>query len=622
MNKSNSTGYGTLLVSGIIALAFFVGVLSAGSAIRHQSAGLSVALAIGALYLAGQFFVLHYLSSLFKERKILELWSRTLDLGKKLEYPHSISERLIQRVRDRSKNKQSLDSTSLISNLLHVDQGKLNYPDNFKHLVLLLGLFGTILGVTFALAQGGMALRSNVDAFGEMVPRVQLMFSTTMAGIAAYMGLLLTLMIARQRQRHFFTELEIFLQDKVLPFYAWRDDKHWDELLSNTEGLKSLPKQISEGFQSHQTLLAAWSEDIRKSLHSASEALEKSGSNISKKVEEAFVSGLSRLENEVSRAAETVLDKAGQRLEARIESGFKAPAEAWAENVNKAGQLVEAAKSQGIDTLESLQAAGRTWSQEFVSASQSMLNSIHELQTAQAAQMEESALISQQTRSESEQSWKNMREEFSSALQIQAESQVNSQEEQSKHLLQEFVNQWKQSAEGMIHDLSLKSQELSQVAGKLMGDLGDAWVERSAEWMTGLAQQHSQWAESAAKTLIEQSSSANELQQNLASVSTALTHSGEQFESASHLLQSNQAELQANISMLNSGLQSLLEKVEQKDEAGEAENRFLQQLQETLTMFQERAGDVLVENALKTQEILLEVLSRSSGEKSPVEGAF
>lgn len=78
-----------------------------------------------------------------------------------------------------------------------------------------------------------------------------------------------------------------------------------------------------------------------------------------------------------------------------------------------------------------------------------------------------------------------------------------------------------------------------------------------------------------------------------------------------HLSQVNQAEMQASVSMLNEGLSAILERLDSQAKAGEGYQGFLADLGRALASFQERAAETLVENAMKTQEILMEVLSQA-----------
>jgi hypothetical protein len=86
--------------------------------------------------------------------------------------------------------------------------------------------------------------------------------------------------------------------------------------------------------------------------------------------------------------------------------------------------------------------------------------------------------------------------------------------------------------------------------------------------------------------------------------------------------QINQAEMQAGVAMLNTGLSSILERLEKQAEAGDGYQSLLGDLGKILSDFQDRAAEVLVENAMKTQEILMEVLRGVEGRASSADNAL
>lgn len=117
--------------------------------------------------------------------------------------------------------------------------------------------------------------------------------------------------------------------------------------------------------------------------------------------------------------------------------------------------------------------------------------------------------------------------------------------------------------------------------------------------------------EKSGKSMEAQSQMALEVAEKISDVSVQLTRSNEELQKLTQLSNINQAELQANVSMLNTGLVSILDRLEKQADAGDAGQNFLGELARALGAFQERASDVLMENALKTQEILMEVLRQS-----------
>lgn len=80
---------------------------------------------------------------------------------------------------------------------------------------------------------------------------------------------------------------------------------------------------------------------------------------------------------------------------------------------------------------------------------------------------------------------------------------------------------------------------------------------------------------------------------------------------AATLMRVNQSEFAANLEVLRRGLETVIEKLSGDTAEHEDENNFMEQLQASLQAFHERASEVLMENAVKTQEILLEVLEQA-----------
>jgi hypothetical protein len=79
----------------------------------------------------------------------------------------------------------------------------------------------------------------------------------------------------------------------------------------------------------------------------------------------------------------------------------------------------------------------------------------------------------------------------------------------------------------------------------------------------------------------------------------------------STLMRINQSEFQASLELFRQGVEALLEKFTGGSAEQENQRTFIDQLHATLEAFSEKASEVLVENAMRTQEILLDVLEQS-----------
>ena len=77
--------------------------------------------------------------------------------------------------------------------------------------------------------------------------------------------------------------------------------------------------------------------------------------------------------------------------------------------------------------------------------------------------------------------------------------------------------------------------------------------------------------------------------------------------------------MRTSLSCVRKGIEAVLLKLSGDVPERENEQNFIEQLNASLQSFQERSGEVLLENALKTQEILLEILDQV--QKTPAKKA-
>ncbi len=100
----------------------------------------------------------------------------------------------------------------------------------------------------------------------------------------------------------------------------------------------------------------------------------------------------------------------------------------------------------------------------------------------------------------------------------------------------------------------------------------------------------------------------------LTSISEAargMVNSSKELEGASHLLHINQTEFQAGIEMLNSALGGIFDKLSEKRQLEEDEQGQLQRVEKLLSSFSQKANEILIENSLKTREILIKGLPKA-----------
>ena len=143
-----------------------------------------------------------------------------------------------------------------------------------------------------------------------------------------------------------------------------------------------------------------------------------------------------------------------------------------------------------------------------------------------------------------------------------------------------------------LTDLIAKSEKLSALSSDILGAF-----QKLSETSAVLLEAQKALAESIDNRVVKEKEATDALGGNL--VETA------------ELMRVNQSELSANLEMLRAGLETILEKLSGDTAERDEEESFVEHLNQSLEAFHERASEVLMENAVKTQEILLEVLEQT-----------
>ena len=148
------------------------------------------------------------------------------------------------------------------------------------------------------------------------------------------------------------------------------------------------------------------------------------------------------------------------------------------------------------------------------------------------------------------------------------------------------------------------SQNVSEKLGALSSDILGAF-QKLSETSSVLLEAQKALTESIDNRVVKEKEATDALGGNI--VETA------------ELMRVNQSELSANLEMLRSGLETILEKLSGDTAEHEEEDNFVEHLNQSLEAFHERASEVLMENAVKTQEILLEVLEQTQRSAIPAQ---
>ncbi len=296
----------------------------------------------------------------------------------------------------------------------------------------------------------------------------------------------------------------------------------------------------------------------------------------------------------VLNASRSLLLGARERFLARLDSltlelqGEDAAASATEMEKTELERLFQAVEKNLAKTVESLESA--------VSNSMSTISAKLDEKLGAVASATENAMnassknianaVADQVKQSSEQ-WKS----FMDKLSAEASAGVQSQKE-GLETLKTVALQVAEKAQAGSAELSKSvSEKLSALSSDILGAF-----QKLSESSAVLLEAQKALTESIDNRVVKEKEATDALGGNL--VQTA------------ELMRVNQSELSANLEMLRAGLETILEKLSGDTAEHEEEDNFVEHLNQSLEAFHERASEVLMENAVKTQEILLEVMEQ------------
>ena len=289
----------------------------------------------------------------------------------------------------------------------------------------------------------------------------------------------------------------------------------------------------------------------------------------------------------MARLDEATLELQGSDAEAADVE--KTELERLFQSVEKNLAAVSASVQQGLNAV--VEKVGADLSKTVESLGNSVSSSMGAVASATENSMNASAKQIASTVAEQVQKSDAQWKAFMDKLEAEAVAGVKSQAEGLEAL--------KTVALSVAEKAQAGSAELSQnVSEKLSAFTSDilAAFQKLSDTTAVLLQAQKSLTESIDNRVVKEKEAADALGTNI--VQTA------------ELMRVNQSELSANLEMLRAGLETILEKLSGDTEEREEEDNFVEHLNQSLEAFHERASEVLMENAVKTQEILLEVMEQ------------
>lgn len=303
------------------------------------------------------------------------------------------------------------------------------------------------------------------------------------------------------------------------------------------------------------------------------------------------------LQGEDAAASATDMEKTElERLFQSVEKNLSAVAAFVQQGLAKTVESLESAVSNSMNSVsakldEKLGAVASTTEKAMGSISTKLDEKLGAVASATENAMNASSkniasAVAEQVKQSSEQ-WKT----FMDKLSTEASAGVQSQKE-GLETLKTVALQVAEKAQAGSAELSKSvSEKLSALSSDILGAF-----RKLSESSAVLLEAQKALTESIDNRVVKEKEATDALGGNL--VETA------------ELMRVNQSELSANLEMLRAGLETILEKLSGDTAEHEEEDNFVEHLNQSLEAFHERASEVLMENAVKTQEILLEVMEQ------------
>ena len=442
----------------------------------------------------------------------------------------------------------------------------ISVPRSASGSVILLGLMGTFFGLMYSVATAGGAIdnsttQGTLDTIQLLFQGMKGIFGTSLCGLFAALILNATRGILIANRDAFMSRLDSMTLDmQGSEADAGEQNKSEIERLFQvvTNNLNSVVNSVQESLaglvDKVGTDLAAVADRVSGNVNSS---VEKIASNVGQSVDKLSsdmmksVSGLNSL-----------MEGMGKNLGESVATSF-APME---KSVKALADSVESIPGKLEDKLGGLSGSIQAGLSE---TTKNIADSVAE-----------------QVKQSGEQ-WKSFMDKLSSTTEANTEYQ--------KEGLETLKNVALQVAEKAQAGSAELSQSVSEKISALSTDIIGAFQTLSETSATLLEAQKA-LTESIDNRVVKEKEATDALGGNI--VETA------------ELMRVNQSELSANLEMLRTGLESIIEKLNGDTAERDDEDNFVEHLNQTLEAFHERASEVLMENAVKTQEILLEVMEQ------------
>lgn len=443
-------------------------------------------------------------------------------------------------------------------------------PKSAGGTVILLGLMGTFFGLMYSVATAGGAIdnsttQGTLDTIQLLFQNMKGIFGTSLCGLFAALILNASRNMMVSARDAFVARLDALTLD-----------------------LQGAAGDGSEEAQA-QTELERLFDSVEKNLAVVASSVKDGLSGVVAMVGDELSAMTTKLNESLASVSQN-MNKAVENLGPSIKDSLAGAFTPMEQNIKTLSASVESIPGKLDEKLNGISSTLKASLEGVASATESAMND----STKNVA-----AAVADQVKQSGEQ-WKS----FMERLAAETSANVDSQKEGLETLKNVALQVAEKAQAGSAELSNSVAEKLSALSSDILGAF-----QKLSETSAVLLEAQKALTESIDNRVVKEKEATDALGGNL--VETA------------ELMRVNQSELSANLEMLRAGLETILEKLSGDTAERDEEESFVEHLNQSLEAFHERASEVLMENAVKTQEILLEVLEqtqRSAVQQPKVEG--
>ena len=442
-------------------------------------------------------------------------------------------------------------------------------PKSAGGTVILLGLMGTFFGLMYSVATAGGAIdnsttQGTLDTIQLLFQNMKGIFGTSLCGLFAALILNVSRNMMVSARDAFVARLDALTLD-----------------------LQGAAGDGSEEAQA-QTELERLFDSVEKNLSVIASSVKEGLSGVVSMVSDDLSAMTTKLNESLANVSQN-MNKAVENLGPSVKDSLAGAFTPMEQNIKTLSASVESIPSKLDEKLNGISSTLKASLEGIAAATEkAMDDSTKNVAAAVADQVKQSG-----------DQWKS----FMERLAAETSANVDSQKEGLETLKNVALQVAEKAQAGSAELSNSVAEKLSALSSDILGAF-----QKLSETSAVLLEAQKALTESIDNRVVKEKEATDALGGNL--VETA------------ELMRVNQSELSANLEMLRAGLETILEKLSGDTAERDDEESFVEHLNQSLEAFHERASEVLMENAVKTQEILLEVLEQTqrSIQQPKVEG--